>query len=347
MTIAALGCQRAAGQDERAGACHGRGGAVVRAVDDHRALALNGERCAFGKSDSLVECERLAVGEHERHIARHGDGVTVGQSAGGHCIGAVTPCGNGVVERGGGCCRLLHGDALYTVASLGGNVQRDGLALDIAERGLARLQRAAAVAVGHADSALSLCGRMGDLCHGIYYLIHSMHDLLPVASVFAAAAVVVIEHGTQLVIERNVFSEVQRAADACTGSAATTITVIISFDGSAGTDGYCHFSTVYAQSTVYGYATGSSFIIFAESITTPKTITYITSAAARGYQRSAAHGHIAADCCSAVAQGVVVSIRTATAAIAARDRQCSTCQSHRAVDGYATGIRSSIIGPKF
>ena len=344
MTIAALGCQRAAGQDERAGTCHGRGGAVVRAAYIHRAAALNCESCAFGKADSLVECERLAVGEHERHIARHGDGVAVGQSSGWHCIGAVTPCGNGVVERGGGCCRLLHGDALHSVASLGGNVQRDGLALDIAERGLARLQRAAAVAVGHADSALSLCGRMGDFCHGICYLIHSMHDLIPVVSVFAAATVVVIEHGTQPVIERDIFSEGQRAADACTGCAGTTITVIISFNGSAGTDGCCHFSTVYAQSTVYGCATGSSFIITAVSITTPQTITYITSAAARGYQRSAANGHIAADCCSAVAQGVVITIRTATAAIAARDRQCSTCQGHRAVDGYATGIRSSIFG---
>ena len=172
-----------------------------------------------------------------------------------------------------------------------------------------------------------------------------MHDLLPVASVFAAATVVVIEHGTQPVIERNVFSEGQRAANACTSSAGTTITVTISFDGSAGTDGCCHFSTVYAQSTVYGCATGSSFIITAVSINSSVNgFTCVTSVAARGCQRSAAHGHRAADSCGTVAKGVVVTMRTATAAIAARGRQCSACQGHRAVDGYATGTCSIITG---
>ena len=332
MTISSLGCQRAAGQYERAGAaCHRRGGAAVRAVDVHRTLALNGERCTFGNADALVERERLAVSEHERYVARHGDGFAVGQSSGGHCIGAVTPSGGGIIERNGSFCRLLHGDALHSVARTRGNVQRDGLTLNIVERGLAR-QQGAAVAVGHADSSLSRCGRMGDLCHGICYLIHGMHNLRPVTFVLAAAAVIVIEHIIQPVIERDIFSEGQRAADACTGCAGTTVDRPTAKATSCTICG-CHRSTIYGE-----IATDCCIAI--TSLTVIATTANAATVTACGCQCSTVHDDRAVDSCTTVSSCLITFAISNTLTVATFGCQRAAGQNERTV---ACHSRSSAV----
>ena len=122
--VASSGCQRAAGQYQcSCAAGNGGSGAVVRAVDVHRAVALDGERCAFGQADALVQGERRAVGQRECHVAAHGDGIAVGQAALGHGEGACRPCGGGVVKRGGRR-HILH--SLHALHLLGGAVVGSG-----------------------------------------------------------------------------------------------------------------------------------------------------------------------------------------------------------------------------